>query len=410
MFLNLKEDMVNIAFLHPDLGIGGAERLVVDAAVALKSKGHGVHCVTAHHDSSHCFKETTNGCLTVTTAGDWLPRSLFGILHALFAYLRMIYAALYLVLCKPCEFDIIFADQISACIPLLKLLTNAKVIFYCHFPDQLLTKRQSYIKKLYRIPLDWLEEVSTGLADRVLVNSKFTAGIFKDTFTSLTRVEPLVLYPSIITSTFDATSENKDEVPILSTKREYVFLSINRYERKKNIGIAIKALGKLKNALTQSEWKKVHLFVAGGYDERVTENKEHYEELCVMAAKHQLGDHITFLRSISDVKKVNLLQSCTCLLYTPVGEHFGIVPVEAMYCECPVIAVNSGGPLETIIDGQTGFLVEQTPEAFSSAMEIFIRNPTLAKTMGKKGKEQVLSSFSFETFATKLDLIVSSIS
>ena len=34
--------LMKIAFLHPDLGIGGAERLVVDAAVALKQKGHDV--------------------------------------------------------------------------------------------------------------------------------------------------------------------------------------------------------------------------------------------------------------------------------------------------------------------------------------------------------------------------------
>lgn len=33
---------LRIAFLHPDLGIGGAERLVVDAAVALKQKGHDI--------------------------------------------------------------------------------------------------------------------------------------------------------------------------------------------------------------------------------------------------------------------------------------------------------------------------------------------------------------------------------
>lgn len=33
---------LRIAFLHPDLGIGGAERLIVDAAVALKQRGHDV--------------------------------------------------------------------------------------------------------------------------------------------------------------------------------------------------------------------------------------------------------------------------------------------------------------------------------------------------------------------------------
>ena len=46
------------------------------------------------------------------------------------------------------------------------------------------------------------------------------------------------------------------------------------------------------------------------------------------------------------------------LLYTPENEHFGIVPVEAMYMGCIVFACNSGGPLESVADGETGFLLE----------------------------------------------------
>lgn len=52
-------------FLHPDLGIGGAERLVVDAAVALKSKGCSVQIWTAHYDPTHCFSETLDPDLPV---------------------------------------------------------------------------------------------------------------------------------------------------------------------------------------------------------------------------------------------------------------------------------------------------------------------------------------------------------
>lgn len=43
-----------------------------------------------------------------------------------------------------------------------------KVLFYCHFPDQLLTQRKSALKKLYRAPIDWLEERTTGMADMVI--------------------------------------------------------------------------------------------------------------------------------------------------------------------------------------------------------------------------------------------------
>lgn len=49
-------------------------------------------------------------------------------------------------------------------------------------------------------------------------------------------------------------------------------------------------------------------------------------------------------RVSADEEKVSLLRNSRAVLYTPHNEHFGIVPVEAMYLGTPVIAVNSGGP------------------------------------------------------------------
>ena len=51
---------------------------------------------------------------------------------------------------------------------------------------------------------------------------------------------------------------------------------------------------------------------------------------------------------------------CHALLYTPSGEHFGIVPLEAMHCRLPVVAVNDAGPKESVADGVTGFLCQVT--------------------------------------------------
>jgi hypothetical protein len=53
----------NTVFFHPDLGIGGAERLVVDAAIALQSRGHKVTIFTSHCDPQHCFDEARDGKL-----------------------------------------------------------------------------------------------------------------------------------------------------------------------------------------------------------------------------------------------------------------------------------------------------------------------------------------------------------
>lgn len=43
--------------VHP----GGAERLVVDAALGLQQRGHHVDIYTSHHDREHCFEETKDG-------------------------------------------------------------------------------------------------------------------------------------------------------------------------------------------------------------------------------------------------------------------------------------------------------------------------------------------------------------
>lgn len=162
-----------VLFLHPDLGIGGAERLVVDAALALQEQHFPVHIVTAHHDPSHCFPETSDGTLGITVVGDWLPRHIFGRLYAFCAYIRMIYAALYVVCWRRSEFDVVFCDQVSACVLPLRLVP-LPIVFYCHFPDKLLTQRKSAAKRAYRVVLDRFEEWTTGLADVILVNSKFT--------------------------------------------------------------------------------------------------------------------------------------------------------------------------------------------------------------------------------------------
>eukprot|EP00053_Salpingoeca_punica_P010430 m.93758 g.93758 ORF g.93758 m.93758 type:complete len:404 (-) comp15384_c0_seq1:124-1335(-) len=392
----MAETVARVSFLHPDLGIGGAERLVVDAALALQKRGCAVKMYTSHHDPSHCFPETKDGSVNVTVYGDWLPRHIFGRMFALCAYIRMCYLALAVLLLHGRDVDVYFCDQISACIPLLRIFSSARILFYCHFPDQLLTARATFWKSLYRKPLDWFEQYTTGCAHHVMVNSQFTGGVFQKTFRSLT-IRPNVVYPSLNFEAFDKTDIPKADVP-----GQIVFLSLNRYERKKNLLLAIQALAALREKLTAKQYAQVHLVMAGGYDERVSENVEHLEELKEAVRKADLQSKVTFLCSISEMTKLSLLQQCSALLYTPSNEHFGITPLEAMYMQRPVIAVNSGGPLETVADALTGYLCEPEPDAFAEKMATFVRTPALSGTMGARGRTRVVERFSFDAFADSL--------
>ena len=110
----MSSSSLRVAFLHPDLGIGGAERLVVDAALALKRSGHRVTIFTSHHDPGHCFPETRSGGeIPVVVAGAAFPRSVLGRLVAACAYVRMILTALYLVCVSNFRPDVIFCDQVD---------------------------------------------------------------------------------------------------------------------------------------------------------------------------------------------------------------------------------------------------------------------------------------------------------
>ncbi len=82
-----------------------------------------------------------------------------------------------------------------------------------------------------------------------------------------------------------------------------------------------------------------------------------------------------------------MLQSTDILLYTPANEHFGIVPVEAMWLGCVVIACNSGGPLESIVDGQTGFLREPKADIWAEMMIKLAKNKKDLRNSLLIGKE-----------------------
>ncbi|WP_112678801.1 glycosyltransferase [Micromonospora saelicesensis] len=88
-------------------------------------------------------------------------------------------------------------------------------------------------------------------------------------------------------------------------------------------------------------------------------------------------------------------------LLFPVHEDFGIIPVEAQACGTPVIGINRGGLLETVVDGETGFLIESTaPDGFAA----------LTARLGELHEDRIranASTFSEAAFATKFSAWVS---
>ncbi len=387
---------LRIGFVHPQLGVGGAERLVLDAASCLQQAGHRVTVFTSRHHRDHGLDDACDGAVEVRTYGDFLPLDIAGRLQAPCNIIRTCYAALRLAMSRG-HFDVIFTDLVSQSIPILRLMTRAKIIFYCHFPDQLLAPQHGGLYRWYRAPIDWSERVAMGMAHLVIANSRFTASMVGRTFPRLGP--PRVLYPGVDVA---RGAHNGRAAHDEST----MLLVINRYDRRKNTGLAIEALAGLESRLPPEVFRRVQLVIAGGFDDLSPQNHETLRELQGLADRLALTGKVVFLRSPDDAQIQELLSRSRCVVCTSEYEHFGYVPLEAMAAARPVISVNNGGPAETIVDGTTGLLCPATQAAFADGLARLVADSDGADRLARAGREHVAAKFSKAAFGAQLEQIV----
>ncbi len=105
---------------------------------------------------------------------------------------------------------------------------------------------------------------------------------------------------------------------------------------------------------------------------------------------------------------VELYANASVFACPSVYEPFGIINLEAMACQTPVVASRVGGILETVVDGETGFLVEPAnPQAIADKINVLLRDPELAKKFGRNGRRRVEDHFSWSHIAKQTEALYS---
>jgi len=399
------EKRLKIAFIHPDLCIGGAERLIIDTAIDMQNMGHKVVIFTSRYSNDYCFKNLQYVNINIREYGGKLPLNVKGRLRAPCTILRMTYISIALLLSKYSP-DIVFCDIVPHILPLIRFFSKSKIIYYCHYPDSLMTPVRNIFYNIYRYPIDKLELFGLKFSDKILVNSKFTANAFRDTFPGLAVT---VLYPSIDLSRFTLSVDYTEQKSYSNFYSELIILSLNRFDPNKNLEMLLYTLSELKHCVEPSVFNRVHLIIAGAFDKKLSECLFILNKLKYLSINLGLKDKVEFQISLSDKACINLLQRSSCLLYTSLNEHFGIGIIEAMAAGKPVVAVNKGGPLEIITSQKTGFLCDPNPKAFALAVAEILSNPDKADIIGKAGQKKVAETFSRERFGKKLKGIIKSL-
>ncbi len=196
------------------------------------------------------------------------------------------------------------------------------------------------------------------------------------------REDSVVIYPPV----------NLDEFKNTKKSTGGYFLSLNRLVRGKGTETIVKACSDL----------NLHLKVASSGPE-------------LKNLKRLAGKTVEFLGEVSDQERVKLLLEAKALIVASEDEDFGITAVESMAAGTPVVAIKTGGYLETVIEGKTGlffkpsgskqdpnrFIDEETVENLKEALKNF--DPTKFKEEDLKKQAE---KFSLERFKKEILALV----
>jgi glycogen synthase len=114
------------------------------------------------------------------------------------------------------------------------------------------------------------------------------------------------------------------------------------------------------------------------------------------------NDVIWIRDMLEDQDLVNLYNEAAVFACPSVYEPFGIINLEAMACETPVVATRVGGIKEVVVDDETGLLVPPSdPPKLARAITRILEDPARGARMGKAGRRHVLRYFTWDQIAAK---------
>ncbi len=209
-------------------------------------------------------------------------------------------------------------------------------LYYCHTPPRFVYDLRAYYQQQFALPLrpalavlaayvKHQYEASVSQMDVVIANSENVRGRLR----KFLGVEATVVHPPIDVERFRWRH------------RGDYFVSLARLEDFKRVDLIVEAFLRMPS--------KELVVVSGGAQ---------FETLRTKAAQ---APNIRFTSWLGDEALAEVMGGARASIYIPRDEDFGMSPVESMAAGKPVIGVAEGGLLETIVHGETGWLLPADP-------------------------------------------------
>jgi glycosyltransferase involved in cell wall biosynthesis len=132
--------------------------------------------------------------------------------------------------------------------------------------------------------------------------------------------------------------------------------------------------------------------------------KGSYSAYLLSSLPADIAAKVSFLGMIPRRDLLDRYYSSDVFAFAPIwNEGFGLPPVEAMAAGLPVVVSRSGTVTETVVDGETGFLVEKNDaEGMADALLLLLTGDARREAMGRAGKQRVFRHFTWHEIARKM--------
>jgi glycosyltransferase involved in cell wall biosynthesis len=223
----------------------------------------------------------------------------------------------------------------------------------------------------------WLSERPLGALYRKIPFEAVSVGTADDLVKrGIPRHAIRVIYNGVDSSRLSPNPAERSEKPL--------FVYLGRLKKYKRVDVVIRAFAEL-------NVPEATLQIAGTGDYRA--------QLEGLVNSLGLDDRVKFLGFISEEAKLHLLRRAWASTLASPKEGWGISNLEAAACGTPVVAANSPGIRESVVDGETGFLVPpDDPGAMAAAMRGIVESRDLVEVLGTAGR-RFAQNFTWERAA-----------
>ena len=205
-----------------------------------------------------------------------------------------------------------------------------------------------------------------------------------------------VIYGGVEPAHFAAPKTTEEHIRRkLAKDNQPVLLTVSRLVKRKGHSQVIAALPQIVSEVGPVKY----LIVGSGPEE---------QNLRRLTREYSIEDYVRFLGEVDDRQLPAVYRDADVFVMPsrdlrgqPI-EGFGLVYLEANLCGLPVVAGDTGGVADAVVDGKTGLLVNpEDPTAIASAVIRLLRNPDWAAQLAAAGRTRVLEEFTWERVAER---------